>query len=302
MKQSARPAWVLLWVVSTLLFASVIETLEGQQPTTFRSRASLVHVDVLASDKQGRLDDLKSSDFEIRDNGVEQKVELFSVGSLPLKVILVFDASASIHDEELLQLRGASDRVLELLRREDRATLLTFGQRVVQPVPLTSDFIRLRSAFPGIVPGGRTALIDATYAALALADADAEPGRPLVIIFSDGIDTASWLAADAVIDAARRSDAVVYSVAASTRPAAGFLRSIGDATGGRVIPVDSAASADASFVEIAEEFKRRYVLGYSPEGVQTDGYHRIQVRVTRPGVSVRARQGYYVPSTPNRRQ
>jgi VWFA-related protein len=163
---------------------------------------------------------------------------------------------------------------------------------------------------------GGTALHDAVYAGLALtAGLDT---RPLVIAFSDGLDNASWLSAEAVEGVARRSGAVVYGVAVgarirtdvlrspggrqgqatiSARPeyVAGqttFLDSIASTTGGRVIRADTLENLPRAFDEILREFRTRYVLTYSPRGVDTPGWHQIAVKVKGRTADVRARTGY----------
>src|SRR4029078_11202250 len=87
---------------------------------------------------------------------------------------------------------------------------------------LTKDVAPVRRAIDQAAGSGDTALIDGTYAAITLGESEA--GRSLVIVFSDAVDTSSWLTSEAVLDAARRSDAVVYAVSTRSRQKPEFLR------------------------------------------------------------------------------
>jgi VWFA-related protein len=141
-------------------------------------------------------------------------------------------------------------------------------------------------------PGaGDTALVDGTYVAMMLGEEDA--GRSLLMIFSDGLDTSSWLTSDAVVDIAKRADVVAYAV--STRDAdSRFLHDVAAATGGRSIDVGSTKALGETFLGILNEFRGRYLISFSPRGVrQDDGWHKLQVRVKGRSVSIKARPGYF---------
>jgi VWFA-related protein len=124
---------------------------------------------------------------------------------------------------------------------------------------------------------------------------ESDVGRSLMIIFSDGVDTSSWLSADAVVDSARRGDVIVYGVEVGERRAS-FPRDLTDVTGGRLFAVESTKDLSALFARILEEFRLRYLISYSPEGVSRDGWHRLDVRVRGRGISVKARPGYFAGS------
>jgi hypothetical protein len=112
-----------------------------------------------------------------------------------------------------------------------------------------------------------------------------------VIVFSDGLDTSSWLAPEAVLDTARRTDAIVYGVAVSG-PKDDFLRDLTASTGGSLIEIQSTKNLGPVFLRILEEFRQRYLVSYSPRGVPPGGWHRLEVRVKRRGAAVKARPGY----------
>jgi VWFA-related protein len=266
-----------------------LATLLSQQAPTFRSGAEAVRVDVLVTDRGKPLIGLTASDFELLDNGVRQDIRLLEFDELPLHVVLAFDMSASVTADRLQRLRRAAGALLDRLSRRDSAGLITFSHAVVQRQPLTADLSRLRDALSRVNPAGGTALVDGAYAGLVVS----EPvdGRALLVIFSDGVDTASWLSPDAVLDTARRFDAVVYAVSTG-RERPQFLRELADATGGAVFENQSAEELEKRFLDVLEEFRRRYVLLYTPSGPTAPGWHGIEVRIKGRRATVKARPGY----------
>jgi VWFA-related protein len=139
-------------------------------------------------------------------------------------------------------------------------------------------------------PFGDTSLVDGTYAAIMLDPANG--GRNLLLIFSDGLDTASWLTPERVLDSARRSDMVVYGVSTQKLEESKFLEDLTELTGGATLTIESTKDLSATFLKILDEFRQRYLISYSPTGVSTDGWHRLEVRVKNRRVSVKARTGY----------
>jgi VWFA-related protein len=260
----------------------------AQQPT-FSSRLEAVRLDVLVTDNGQPLRGLAAADFEVLDNGVRQTVDLVSFEKIPLSVVLTLDVSASVTGERLGHLREAGEAVLGALRKDDQAALITFTEGLTQDAPLTSDVEQVRSALAIVEPTGDTSLTDGAYAGVTVADG--APGRGLVIVFSDGRDTASWLSERAVIDAARRSNAVVYGVSVGARNMS-FLRDLTAATGGRLYEVESTRNLPGVFLGALEEFRHRYLVSYTPQGVAKGGWHKVDVRVKRRGATVRARPGY----------
>lgn len=264
----------------------------GDAQTTFRSRVESVRLDVLVTAGGQPVLGLIAGDFEVRDNGALQKATVLDAGSLPLDVILTLDLSSSLTPDRLDTLRAASRSLLAALEPEDRAGLATFSHAVTRRQALTPDVSLVRRALEEAKPIGATSLIDAMYGALAMAGTGDR--RTLLIVFSDGIDTASWLPAAAVINAAKRSETVIYAVsAAGTRQTPQMLRDVADATGGTVLEVDSKGLATA-FVKILNEFRQRYILSYTLPKTPSPGWHRIDVRVKPRGATVKARSGYRV--------
>jgi hypothetical protein len=131
--------------------------------------------------------------------------------------------------------------------------------------------------------------MDGVYTALM--SAQSQPGRSLVIVYTDGGDTASWLRPDEVLESARRSSAVVYAVVVGGLRRSP-LKDLTDATGGDLLVVDSSTDLGRVFGRILAGFRSRYVLTFTPTGVAAGGVHRLDVRVRRSGLTVQARPSY----------
>jgi VWFA-related protein len=296
--------------IATGLSALAIACASGYaHQQTFRSNVDVVRVDALVTDGRRPVGGLTAADFELRDNGELQTIDTIALESVPLTVSFVLDTSGSVAGNKIADLSSAVDSVLNGMRQQDRAALVTFSHRVWQRIALTSEWERVRGVLTAARAEGGTALNDAVYAGLALSES--QEARPLVLVFSDGMDNASWLSAATVENAARRADAVVYGVAVaagtiidrsvSSRAISTpqylhgqteFLERIAAATGGRLIKADTTMNVPKTFEEILKEFRTRYLITYSPRGVDTPGWHAIDLKVTGRHAQVQARRGY----------
>ena len=194
---------------------------------------------------------------------------------------------------------------------------MTFNEKLQLREDASRDLAAVGAALDRVRPRGGTALIDALYVCLKRRWGT---GRPLVVLFTDGQDSASWLDNEDVLEAARESSALLQVVGTEalperTRPLvlprgriepeteSGYvylLRRAAETTGGAYWPVESIASLPAAFLRILEASAARYVLRYEPTGVPRVGRHRLKVSVRRRGVEVRARQEYTVSAAPPR--
>ena len=187
---------------------------DSAQTARFKSRAAAVRVDALVTSGRRPVTGLTAANFELRDNGVVQTITDVHHETLPLNIICVLDLSGSVAGEPLAHLKQGVRSVIAALAGEDRAALLTFAHRIELHTALTADRARLRALVDGVQTGGTTALFDGVFAALALRETD--EGRTLLLLFSDGRDTSSWLTARKLVDSARRTDVVIYPVTIRT--------------------------------------------------------------------------------------
>jgi VWFA-related protein len=262
--------------------------LRAQSPT-FSSRVEAVRLDVLVTQDGQPLRGLAAADFEVFDNGVKQSVDLLSPEQLPLSIVLALDVSASVTGERLRHLTDAGRAVLDALKKDDQAALITFTESISLDADLTADVATVKEALGNISPKGDTALTDGAYVAVTVADGSS--GRGMVIMFSDGSDTASWLLDPSAIAAARRSEVVIYGIAAGARDRT-FLRELTSATGGRLFEIESTRNLRAVFLAALEEFRQRYLLSYTPTDVAKSGWHSVDVKIKGRRANVKARPGY----------
>jgi VWFA-related protein len=284
---------LVLAAVLTLTAGAAHPSSAQPPPTrpTFRAGVEVVRLSVLVRGKSAPVVGLRAEDFEVRDNGVRQRIERITHEDLPLQLVLALDVSGSVRGEKLAAVKSASERALDGLRAQDRAALLTFADTVRQVAPMGGDIASLRRGVQGLEAEGGTALVDGTLAAIVLGDG--VPGRTLAIVFTDGGETVSFLPESAALGAAQRTNLVVYAVRVDEKTSP-FLRRIASATGGRVLDA-AAGDLAATFAAILEEFRTRYVLSYTPTGVARKGWHRVAVRVKDRSAQVTVRDGYAVP-------
>lgn len=260
----------------------------------FASRVDLVEVYATATtSRDGRpVVDLTASEFEVREDGRLQRVEVFAAGDFPLAVALALDRSFSMAGTRLAMAKSAGHVFLGALRPEDRAMLVAIGSRVETLAPLSAERSAQHGALAGIAAWGTTSLHDAVIAAI---DA-VQParGRRALVLLSDGDDRYSDHSAEAVLARARAADVLVYPVAFGDAMPRLFIE-LARLTGGRAFHVRRADALAPALASIAEELRGQYLLGYVPDPASLTGargWRAIEVRVTRPGISVRARSGY----------
>jgi VWFA-related protein len=249
-----------------------------------------VRVDVLVTDGRHPVAGLTAADFELRDNGVLQTIDIVDTSDIPVNAVLALDTSSSTAGQRQKDLVAASEALLDGLKKDDRAALTTFSHVMAPGIGLTSDLGEIRAALRRIEPDGETAIMDGAY--VALTATLAQTGRSLVVVCTDGYDTSSWLQPGEVLESAKRSNAVIYAVTAAKARRRSPLQDLTDATGGQMLEVTSSADLRGAFQRILQDFRSRYILAYSPQGVSVEGFHRLEVRVKRRGLTVKARPGY----------
>jgi VWFA-related protein len=274
--------------VAGLVAVSAVLTAGPQ--STFRTRAELVRVDVLVTEGGQPILGLAPDDFELLDEGVAQKIELASLEKLSVDLVLALDVSESVQGERLSRLIEASLRMLDRLEAGDQVSLLTFNHGLSLRTTWTRERGPARAVIQAMVGSGLTALRDAAHAGLVVAGSG--NGRPLLVLFSDGRDTASWLDDEEVLRTARRMGVVAYAVTVGGKPDS-FLGNLVHAMGGNVFEAATNRDLEATFAKVLQEFKSRYLVGFTPQGVPGEGWHQLAVRVKGRRCDVKARAGYY---------
>ena len=275
--------------IAAVAIGCAVAAMRAQQTAVFRSGIEVVELDVSVMHGGQPVVGLTARDFALTDDGVPQEVESVTLDQLPLSVVLALDTSASVSGERLRHLLEAGDGLTRALRPDDRAALITFSHAIDLAVPLTNDLNAVRQTLYRIQPGGSTALRDAVQIALNLRPRDRT--RTLLLVFTDGKDTASWLSAEAVLDSARRTGVVVHVVRVESD---GFLDQLAQATGVRTWSATSDRQLRELFTRALEEMRARYLITYSPHGVQKPGWHTLKVKLKDGNAEVTARPGYFV--------
>ena len=294
------------------------------QDDTIRLKATLVQVPVIASDSGGRyVVDLKKGDFRLLEDGVPQQIDFFAAVDQPFTVALLLDSSGSTMDQ-LNQIKAAALAFVNNLRPQDRVMIMNFDDSVHVQCDFTSDRGALKRAIENIQPGEFTQVYEAIYTAVWERLRKLE-GRRAVIVFTDGIDTASSeIDDDDTLDAIVETEAVlVYPIRYSTRAdverrllrrndykgqtgeerlkaldrkyreADEYLDQLAELSGGILERADTLRDLNGAFARIAAELRQQYLLGYYPtNSKEKDIERKITVQVARPGIKVRARPGY----------
>jgi Ca-activated chloride channel homolog len=275
---------------STLAFA--------QQPT-FRSGTQLVSLFATVTDAQRRLvPNLIKDDFEILDNEKVQPIVFFESEVQPITVVVMLDTSGSMTGSISL-LKTAAEQFLIRLLPKDKGRVGAFNDKIQFNARFTSNRDELVGDVKDLDFGNGTRLWDAMWASLD--ELQGIEGRRVVLVFTDGDDTASRVKRGAVMDRARDEEVMVYAIGLESnffngqrqvrsKPDAG-LRKIAEETGGGYFELEKTSDLAPTFTRVAQELHSQYVLGFAPTDL--DGrVHKLTLRMKQPGMTARARRSY----------
>ena len=280
------------------------------QPPSFRSGVDVVSLNITVTDlDRGFVTDLQQDNFAVYEDGVRQHVNFFTRTQLPIALALLLDTSASM-DEEMATAQEAAIGFSQRLRREDLAEVIDFDSRVEILQGFTDDVEELESAIRRTSAGGSTSLYNALY--ISLKDLSKAPLREVdvrreaIIVLSDVEDPSSLVSFDEVLELAKRSETIIYSIglqSENSRARTGFreadfvLRQLAQETGGRAFFPEDISELSEIYRQISDELSSQYSVGYiSTNPLQNGQWRRIVVRVDRDAVTARTKQGYYAPS------
>lgn len=261
----------------------------------FTSSVNAVEVYASVVDAGGQpVRGLRIEDFEVAEDGERQAVTAFSAGDFPLTVAVALDHSFSMAGPPLAAVKRATRGFLGALRPDDEAFIVGISSQVGVVAHARRSRAEQIAAVDALSAWGTTTLHDAILAAIDTVDGSR--GRRALIILSDGDDRYSDASAAEAIARARRSNVIVYPIALGTlRPP--LFAELSTLTGGRSYHARDLKGLDEMMTTIAAQLREQYLLGYSPSRAPVSGaneWRSISVRVNKPGVSVRARDGYYV--------
>jgi Ca-activated chloride channel family protein len=294
------------WRVRHWLLPLLCAALSAQQAPLFRADVDLVRVVSTVKNQAGELVGvLQKGDFTVFDIGVRQEISVFERRTeLPLSVALLVDTSGSTNKELLYETDSASRFLRALLSEgnlEDSVALYTFNYEVTMQHDFTHNSKSLEARLKTLHGDAGTALYDAIF--LAARDLEPRQGRKVMVIVTDGGDTASSKDVHTALQAAQLADAVIYPVVvmpitnAAGRNIGGehALQFMAEGTGGRPFMPSVGSALDKAFSDIVTELRTQYLLGFYPHDapLTRDPFHKLEVRVGRPELRVSARNGYY---------
>jgi Ca-activated chloride channel family protein len=263
----------------------------------FTSGVNLVEVYAAVTDQAGNpVPGLTRDDFTVLEDGQPQALSAFAEGDFPLSVGLAIDRSFSMGAKQLPTAVSAARTFLGELRSQgqspDQSMLVGIGSEIEVLAPLSADRQAQMRALSALTPWGTTGLHDAIIQSI---DAiQAAKGRRALVLLSDGTDRYSSATAGDALDRARKSDVMIYPIAIGrARPE--LFAQLASLTGGRSFQPKTSAELDLTMRTIANELHHQYLLGYTPSKPIVSGegqWRSITVRVNRPDVTVRSRDGY----------
>ncbi|MEO8370620.1 MAG: VWA domain-containing protein [Candidatus Solibacter sp.] len=316
--------------IPILTAITVGSLLLAQEPTTIKVDVDVVNVLASVRDKKGALiPNLEKQDFTVLEDGKPQIIKYFTRESdLPLTIGMLVDVSGSQANLIGVERSAASQFFREVLRKKDLAFLISFAEEteLLQDYTgsgklLTDGLSQLRpsSAVTGIHPGPvptmggprGTVLYDAIYLA-ANEKLKGEVGRKVIVVITDGVDMGSRLTRNQAIEAAQKSDAVIYSILYQDFRAygpfgmgggggEGELQKMSEETGGRVYKVDRKHTLEQVFKELQDEMRSQYSIAYTPTNeVKDGGYRKVEIKLGNKDLKAQARKGYYAIKTDTR--
>ena len=301
--------------LTVALVVSSAATAIAQEPDqpAFRTGVDLVALNVTVTDENDRyVTDIDVEGFQLFEDGAQQEVTFFTRTQLPIALALLMDTSASMADR-MSTAQEAAIGFAERLRTQDLASIIDFDSRVDILHEFTNSLDALTSAIRQTSAGGSTSLYNAIYISLkelakigAAATAEEEIRRQAIVMLSDGEDTSSLVGFEEVLELAKRSNTIIYSIGLRSRDIRtrrGFreadfvLRQLAQETGGRTFFPEQVEDLPKIYQRISDELSSQYTLGYVSKNPIRDGrWRRVVVRVDRPNVGARTKQGYYAPT------
>jgi Ca-activated chloride channel homolog len=278
----------------------------SDSPSTLKVDVKLVNVYVTVTDAHGGpVAGLKKENFILQEDGRDQTISVFDRESaVPLSIALAIDTSLSTRHDLPLEQASAKRFARTIVRPVDALSVFGFNETVLQSTSYTSDLKRIDDGIDHVRLGAATALFDAVF--LASRSLDRRQGRKVLVLITDGGDTASKMDYKEAVRAAEEAEGIVYSIIvvpienSAGRETGGehALIQLSEDTGGKYYYATSMSQLDDAFRQISDELRTQYLLAYYPsQRASNSQFRRIQVSVSAPPDSVtyrvRHRAGYY---------
>ncbi|HEY4710792.1 MAG TPA: VWA domain-containing protein [Candidatus Acidoferrales bacterium] len=291
-----------------------VQQAAGSDDHKLRADVELVVLHVTVADDRGEfVADLPQGNFRVFEQNIEQKLSFFSRDDIPVTMGLVIDNSGSMR-EKRDQVNAAAMTFVRTSNPHDEAFVVNFNDEYYLDTDgdFTSDQANLHDALSRIDTRGSTALYDAVIGSLAHLKKGHKDKRVLLLV-TDGEDTASEKTFEDTIKAAEESNATIYAIGVYSqddlehdkkmvRRSKKVLSQLAEATGGEAFYPDNLSQVTPICEQVAREIRNQYTLGYYPANTTRDGSFRpVQVKVIPPNgrgkLSVRTRTGYFAPKS-----
>lgn len=303
-KESRFQAALRAGVWLAVILAGPFVAAQDSSDTTFRLDVKLVNLFVNVTDKTGAIvGGLTKDDFKVAEDGRPQTIAVFERQSeIPLNLTLEIDTSGSTFKDMGLEQSASKKFIHALLRPQDQMSLIEFSTYVQQLVDFTNKVSLLDHGLGSLRGGDATALYDAIY--LGSRDLSRKQGRKVLVLVSDGGDTAKSTTYAEALEQALRAEVMIYSIidvpieASAGRDTGGehALITLAEETGGKYFYA-SEGGLDKAFEKVSDDLRTQYLIGYYPHNQDRDrNFHRLQVTVPRASAdafNIRYRSGYY---------
>lgn len=286
-------------ILSGLMLLATLTAVAQEQSPTFRVGTQIVPVYTTVLDSQGRLvPSLEREDFTILDNGRPQEITFFENEVTPFTVVVMMDYSASM-TANLELLEAAAEQFFLRLLPADKGQVGAFSDKIQLSGTFTNDRDDLIGAIDDLQFGNPTRLWDAVAASMD--ELKVIGGRKVVLVFTDGDDTASRIGMGQILNRARQEEVMVYAIGLQSEYFNGqrvvrsrpdrSLRRLAEETGGGYFELERTADLSPTFTRVAQELHSQYSLGFAP-GALDGKEHKLEVRLRQSGMTARARRSY----------
>ncbi|MGO8934712.1 MAG: VWA domain-containing protein [Terracidiphilus sp.] len=295
-----------LWAAAGLcavVAAPAAVTMTAQEPT-FHMDVKLVNIFVNVTDKNGVIvGGLTKDDFAVFEDNRPQQIALFERQSeVPLNLTLAIDTSGSVRKDLDEEANAARHFAHDILRPQDQMSVLEFATDVTELTPFTNNLSQIDHGLSALHADWATALYDAIC--LGSEALGKRKGRKVLVLVSDGDDTAKSSTYAQAVEAALKNEVMIYSLidvpieASAGRDTGGehALITLAEQTGGKHFYV-SEGGLDKAFAKVSDDLRTQYLIGYYPQHqVPGTDFHRVVVTVPRAAAdefNVRNKAGYY---------
>ena len=293
-QRSHAPLVLALLCSATLTVYAQVQ----QPPPKFKAGVSVVPVTAVVRDSSGRLvRDLTRDDFQVLEDRVARPIVDFrSTDQAPISMALLLDTSGSMRDDNQQQATAVIAALLAAMGAQDEASLFTFDKTLRQDTPFTHDSAVIQQALAKTVMWGQTSLYDAVGDTAKRLSEQASPRRAVIVI-TDGADNSSSKTPEDVSGLASSVDVPVYVVAVAPKRrwfggGNSQLTNLARMTGGEQVNAATPEQIAAAVETLLSELRQQYFLAI--DASVTPGWHRIEVKLRKRGLTVRARSGYTI--------